>query len=188
MAIYNTSSDAANTAVRSFLTKVGEYYLGRSFNTGSGKGKSTWQQIKEQVFNNECAYCGEQRTTLQIEHLIMFSRKEYSLHHPGNIVPCCKTCNKRERKPDGSYANWAEHLAMVSERNGQTELTEARKEKIERHMKEQKYPQLNAEEKHSIRVIANSLYENIKLEAEKSLSLYKELDQAFVNKEESLSV
>jgi hypothetical protein len=51
-------------------------------------------------------------------------------------------------------------------------------------MKEQNYPQLNAEENHSIRVIANSLYENIKLESEKSLNLYKELDQAFVNKTE----
>ena len=27
MAIYNTSSDAANTMVRAFLTKIGESYL-----------------------------------------------------------------------------------------------------------------------------------------------------------------
>lgn len=39
MAVYNTSSDSANTAVRAFLTKVGEYYWGKSFNTGSGKSK-----------------------------------------------------------------------------------------------------------------------------------------------------
>ena len=36
MAIYNTPADAANTAVRAFLTKVGEFYLDRSFNTASG--------------------------------------------------------------------------------------------------------------------------------------------------------
>jgi len=184
MAIYNTSSDAANTAVRSFLTKVGEYYLGRSFNTGAGKGKETWLHIKETVFNNECAYCGEQHQSLQIEHLVMFNRSEYGLHHPGNIVPCCKTCNKRERKPDGTYTNWSEHLEMVCEKNNQSGEFLRRKEKIEQHMSEQNYPQLNAEEKHSIRVIANSLYENIKLESEKSLNLYKELDQAFVNKTE----
>lgn len=41
MAIYNTPFDAANTAARSFLTSVGEFYLGRSFNTGSGPGKAT---------------------------------------------------------------------------------------------------------------------------------------------------
>ena len=39
MAVYNTTSDAANTVVRAFLTRVGEYYLGHTFNTGSGKGK-----------------------------------------------------------------------------------------------------------------------------------------------------
>jgi len=138
MAIYNTSSDAVNTAVRSFLTKVGEYYLGRSFNTGSGKGKETWQHIKEIIFDNECAYCGEQNQLLQIEHLVMFNRKEYGLHHPGNIVPCCKTCNKRERKADGTYTNWSEHLEMVCDKNNQSIHFQRRKKKIEQHMKEQK--------------------------------------------------
>ena len=39
MAKYNTSSDAANTMVRAFLTKVGESYLKHPFNTTNGKGK-----------------------------------------------------------------------------------------------------------------------------------------------------
>ena len=39
MAIYNTGSDAANTMVRAFLTKIGESYLIHSFNNGSGKVK-----------------------------------------------------------------------------------------------------------------------------------------------------
>lgn len=39
MAIYNEVSDAANTVVRSFLTKIGEYYFEQSFNTGSKKGE-----------------------------------------------------------------------------------------------------------------------------------------------------
>lgn len=46
MTIYNTSADAANTAIRAFLTRVGEYYLSRSFNTGSGKAKDDWNRIK----------------------------------------------------------------------------------------------------------------------------------------------
>ena len=46
MAIYNTGSDAANTMVRAFLTKIGESYLNHSFNTGSGKDKEIWQGIK----------------------------------------------------------------------------------------------------------------------------------------------
>ena len=47
MAIYNTGSDAANTMVRAFLTKIGESYLNHSFNTGSGKGKEIWCEIKK---------------------------------------------------------------------------------------------------------------------------------------------
>ena len=39
MAVYNTDSDSANTAVRAFLTKVGEYYLNETFNTTSSKKK-----------------------------------------------------------------------------------------------------------------------------------------------------
>lgn len=42
------------------------------------------------------------------------------------------------------------------------------------------YPQLTEAEKHSIRIIANTLYENIKSESEKALKLYAELDKAFV--------
>ena len=46
--------------------------------------------------------------------------------------------------------------------------------------KKHKYPELNTNEEHAIRVIASSLYENIKTESEKSLDLYKQLDEAFV--------
>lgn len=51
---------------------------------------------------------------------------------------------------------------------------------IEKHIRDEKYPDLNDNERHSIRVIANSLYENIKNELGKSLDLYKLLDEAFV--------
>ncbi|MBF4432616.1 HNH endonuclease, partial [Vibrio anguillarum] len=42
------------------------------------------------------------------------------------------------------------------------------------------YPKLNENERHAIRVIASSLYKNIKTESDKSLELYKQLDEAFV--------
>lgn len=86
MAIYNTASDAANTAVRSFLTKVGEFYLDHSLITGTGRGKSAWLRIRDQVFDGCCAYCGDRSDHIQIEHLLMFNHTEYGLHHPGNIV------------------------------------------------------------------------------------------------------
>ena len=113
MAVYNTASDSANTAVRAFLTKVGEHYLGYSFNTGSGKGKALWLSIRDSDFNSCCAYCGEKNDKLQIEHVLMFNRTEFGLHHPGNIIPCCKECNKRERLENKSYCNWEQHLTKV---------------------------------------------------------------------------
>ncbi|HQN65610.1 MAG TPA: HNH endonuclease [Methylophilus sp.] len=180
MAVYNTSSDAANTAIRAFLTRVGEYYLGHSFNTASGKGKEIWEAIRDKDFESCCAYCGQKSHSLQIEHLLMFNRTEYGLHHPGNIVPCCKSCNKRERNDDGSYKSWEEHLKIICLNRNEATFYDHRKLKISSNILKYKYPNLSKNEHHSIRVIANSLYENIKAESEKSLDLYKELDKAFV--------
>ena len=178
MAIYNTPSDAANTAVRAFLTSVGEHYFGRSFNTGSGKGKEIWEQIKAN-FNDACAYCTTQ-TKLQIEHLIMFNRSEYGLQHPGNIVPVCKECNERQKDVQKSYISWKDQLALKCS-GLSSAVFEHRKAKILHHIESFAYPKLTDQERHAIRVIAESLYENIKSESEKSLSMYRKLDEAFVN-------
>jgi len=185
MAIYNTPSDAANTAVRSFLTSVGEHYLGRSFNTGIGYGKAVWAKICAE-FGGACAYC-EQPGQLQIEHLLMFNRTEYGLHHPGNLVPVCKGCNKRCRNEEKCYVSWQEHLAKVCV--GQPPGTaERRQVRILEHMQRYEYPDLNEQERHAIRVIAEALYENIKAESEKALTMYRKLDKAFVRKAPGLAV
>lgn len=183
MAIYNTESDAANTAVRAFLTTVGEYYLKRSFNTGSGPGKRDWLRIRDGIFSGECAYCAIKTQELQIEHLIMFNRTEYGLHHPGNTVPVCKSCNRRSKREDNTYMTWQEHLNQICLRQGATgEQREYRHARVIHHMTagEYEYPSLSEEEKHAIRVIANSLYEHVKMELGKSLKLYEELQQAFI--------
>lgn len=183
MAIYNTYSDAANTAVRSFLTKVGEYYFGRTFNTGSENGKEIWNDIKNNIFNNKCGYCGEKTSKLQIEHLIMFNRDQCGLHHPGNIIPCCADCNKR-RKVDNKYLSWEDHLNHICREHQEMHKFNERQEAISNHMKSgvYKYPELTDEEQKAISVIANRLYENIKIEHDKGLNLYKDLQKAFINK------
>lgn len=184
MAIYNTASDAANTSVRAFLTKVGEHYVGHGFNTGSGRGKLFWQDIRDRVFGSVCAYCGKADGKLTIEHLIMFNRAEFGLHHPGNIVPCCTKCNGRSKNDAGEYLGWREHLRRVcSERNEESALEE-RLNRILAHHETGKYayPKLKAEEVSAIKVIAQSLYQNIKAEADKSLRMYKDLDREFVSK------
>jgi len=178
MAVYNTPSDAANTAVRAFLTSVGEHYLGHSFNTGSGKAQTVWQEIKNE-FDGACAYCAKQEK-LQMEHLVMFNRTEYGLHHPGNVVPVCKTCNERQKDSTKKYISWELQLATKSGGES-TDVFIQRKAKILAHIEKYKYPKLSVEEKHAIRVIAEALYENTKIESEKSLTMYRKLDEAFLN-------
>lgn len=182
MTNYNTGSDAANTAVRSFLTKVGEHYLGRSFNTGSGKAQNDWMRIRDTIFEKRCAYCGVSGTDLQIEHLIMFNRTEFGLHHPGNIVPVCKRCNNRKKDQNKKYLDWQNHLKEICKESENENAFEERKDKILSHIKNENYPNLSQEESHAIRVVAEKLYDNIKNQVEVSLDLYKELDRVFVKK------
>ena len=181
MAVFNTSADSANTGVRAFLTKVGSYYLGHDFNTSSGKGEAIWKQIIKD-FRDSCAYCGS-RDKLQIEHLVMFNREEYGLHHPGNTVPLCKACNKREKDAHGTYLNWREQLRLKAK--SPTDADEKEKV-IDKHIVNYNYPNFTENELHSIRVIAQSLYKNIQAECDKSLQLYKELESSF-NKKKNLS-
>ena len=111
----------------------------------------------------------------------MFNRAEFGLHHPGNVVPVCSECNKR-KKSNKKYINWAKQLKFICEEKGEIDKFNKRRKKIEEHIKKEKYPELSKEEKHSIRVIAESLYANTKSELDKSIELYKELDKAFVKK------
>jgi hypothetical protein len=185
MAIYNTDSDAANTAVRAYLTKVGELYLGASFNTSSGKARAIWEKIQNEVFEGRCAYCGAKPGKLTIEHLIMFNRTDFGLHHPGNIVPVCKECNQSRRIQDGRFPTWEEQLRSRCEATKSMDSFAARRKRIcDHHTKgEFAYPQLTKEESSAIKVIAESIYRSVQAEIEKGLGLYKRLDEEFVGKQ-----
>ncbi|MFB0562932.1 MAG: HNH endonuclease [Candidatus Lokiarchaeia archaeon] len=187
MAIHNTSYDAANTAVRAFLTKVGAKYWGSSFNTASGSGKQIWQKIKDDIFARKCCYCGGSSTKLQIEHLLMFNREEYGLHHPGNVAPVCDRCNKRSKDKNGKNLSWEVHLKEVCIRANEVQYYESRRTRILNHIEkgEFAYPKLTQNEKHAIRVIAESLYQNITAETENSLKLYDKITEAFVGNQKN---
>jgi 5-methylcytosine-specific restriction endonuclease McrA len=175
MASFNTFSDASNTSVRAFLTKVGAFYNdNKKFDTTSGKGKQIWETIKTD-FNHTCCYCGKKSDSLTMEHLIMINRTEFGLHHPGNVVPCCRTCNKRIRNKDKSFANWETHLKHIARENFKVRFN-----KIKTHMDKYKYPDLTDEEIKTIKVIAESLYKNISTEGEKAYSLYLNLREEFL--------
>ena len=132
MAGHNTAFDAANTAVRAFLTKIGEYYLGRNFNTGSGKAKADWEKIRDKVFEGKCAYCGTSETKLQADHLVMFNKEQFGLHHPGNIVPSCPKCNSRSKHSSGNYNSWEDHLSFICKQNKELDKFHERWEKIKK--------------------------------------------------------
>ena len=179
MTTYNTGADGANTAVRAFLTKVGEFYLGRSFNTASGQGKKDWRKIVEETFESKCAYCGQVRDRFTIEHLVMFNRQECGLHHPGNIVPCCNSCNSSRKKIDGKYPTWEDHLLSTC-----SDISRFRKRKknILKHINSENYPKLTEDEINALRSISEHLYSSTKLELEKALELYKNIDETLVKK------
>ena len=185
MATHNTYADAANTAVRAFLTSVGEHYLNERFDTGNGTGKRRWDVIKEK-FGNKCAYCNT-GGKLQIEHLVMFNRTEYGLHHPGNVVPCCSECNKRERrvvedkesgKKKKAYVSWKEQLRIICKND--SDAFREREAKITKSIRDNMYPELTKNEQNSIRVMAEFLYERIKQTGDNATKLYSELDKSFV--------
>jgi len=181
MSLYNTAYDAANTAVRAFLTRIGELYLGRSFNIGSGMAQKDWIKIREIVFENSCAYCGKKELKLQMDHLIMFNRAGFGLHHPGNVVPACSKCNTRSKKATGDYNTWEDHLSWICDKNNEKENFHDRWQRIRNHITEGEYayPKLTSEEQKAIRIIANTLYKNIKNEFDGAIELYKELDETF---------
>jgi hypothetical protein len=182
MATHNTKNDATNTAVRAFLTSVGEQYFGKAFNTANGEARKIWEEMRDVFFKGKCCYCGKSDRALTIEHLIMINREQFGLHHPGNIAPSCKECNKRSKNKDKKYCSWEEHLKLICDKTGEGKMFDERKNLILKHMNvgKYKYPPLSDEEKHSIRIIAEAIYEAVKIEVDKSLDLYANIRKAFV--------
>ena len=180
MTTYNTGSDSANTSVRAFLTKVGEFYLGRSFNTRSGKGQQDWQRIQTDTFNSRCAYCDRESERITIEHLVMFNKSECGLHHPGNVVPCCVPCNSRQKDDDGNYHNWEDHL--LDKCGDDLYSFKERRQRIIEHIAHEGYPKLTEDEMNALKAITAHLYTSTKSELDKSLALYQAIDETLVSK------
>jgi hypothetical protein len=77
---------------------------------------------------------------------------------------------------------WEAHLKEVCFRANEIRNFESRRARILNHIEkgEYAYPKLTQNEKHAIRVIAESLYHNITTETENSLKLYAKIADAFV--------
>ena len=183
MARHPRASDASNTMIRAFLIKVGEFHLSHSFDVGNGLGKKKWIKIKNETFNNSCAYCEKKETDsekLTIDHLIGLNRDECGLHHPGNVVPACRSCNSSKKKKDKKVKvnrAWIDHLEDIC-------LTiddyKKRKKRIMDHISSEDYPKLTDDELNALKAVAAHLYLTVQSELEKSLNLFKEIDVTLV--------
>lgn len=169
MPIYNRPADAANLAVRAFLIKVSEHYLERPFNTVDGKARREWIRIRDELFQESCAYCGETPPKLELEHLIMFNQVQLGFHHPGNIVPACKSCNCR-KKSNGKFITWQEQLRQICIERGEEDHIEEREQRITGHIEREHYPRLTEEERQAISEAAQALYKSIQSQIGKSVS------------------
>ena len=110
--------------------------------------------------------------------MIIFNRKECGLHHPGNIVPSWKSCNKRTRdKESKEYVGWVKHLETKCDSSEEFKI---RKEKIISHINSENYPKLTVDEKNALKAVAESLYERISNELPKSIDLFKKIDATLV--------
>ena len=108
----------------------------------------------------------------------MFNRKECGLHHPGNVIPSCKSCNKRTRdKESKEYVGWVKHLETQCDSSEEFKI---RKEKIISHINSENYPKLTVDEKNALKPVAESLYERISNELPKSIDLFKKIDATLV--------
>jgi hypothetical protein len=124
----NTSSYAANIAVRAFLTEFTGYYLnevfGHDLSDGSYTrgGENRGKEVRQKRMGKhqkevwwKCAYCGQKESPSQkltVDHLNMFNRNQCGLQHPANVVPSCSPCNgsRRKGKPVGTYPDWAKKI------------------------------------------------------------------------------
>jgi hypothetical protein len=110
----------------------------------------------------------------------MFNRFECGLHHPGNVVPCCISCNKRP-KNEKRYISWEEHLLDISQDIG---IYKERRGRIIQHKKSENYPELTHDELNTLKAITNHLYISTQVELDKSFDLFVNIDKTIINKKD----
>jgi|KBSSwiStaDraftv2_1062776.scaffolds.fasta_scaffold384316_3 hypothetical protein len=142
-----SQSDLSNTAIRIFLQNVGSFY---DTERGFEPFKPTNRQKQEvhAFFNGCCAYCGKllnpELSTL--DHLIALNRTALGLHAWGNVVSCCRDCNKEKH-----YKNWLDFLELKAGKKFRV-----RKQRIDSFVLHYQYnPELG------LHTIAQNLYQDV---------------------------
>lgn len=54
-----------------------------------------WEETCQQWMRT-CAYCGVSTDLLEQDHFVPITHPDFTGTHPGNIVPSCRSCNRRK--------------------------------------------------------------------------------------------
>lgn len=105
-----SQSDLSNTAIRIFLQEVGSFYdVERGFEPFRPTARQ--KQDVHEFFSESCAYCGAQLDSdiATLDHLVPLNRKSLGLHAWGNVISCCRRCNKEKH-----FKGWEDFLRVKS--------------------------------------------------------------------------
>ena len=160
---------AAGSAVRAYLAEIGSVYLGKVYDPKDDGEHRRWWEATVEHFDGRCVYCntpeeklprGERITK---EHLIETNRQQCGLHHPGNVVPACSVCNKsREKRRDGSWPTWEQHLQEIGKKHKLSDQTvEKRRKRIQQFIDSSGYPELTEEELAYLRRTAAAVHDDV---------------------------
>ena len=167
-----SSNLTALFAVRKFLLDVTKDY-GVVFDENSKPGREIWAKVVKE-FDSKCAYC-RKKTKLQKEHLVGANRQECGLQVIGNIVPCCQSCNTRE-KIGKEQVDWKKQLKEICAKNEVDDTERVRREKrISSHIKKYVYPKIIASQKKLIKTMAENLYAVTAKQGDDFTKLYNDL-------------
>ena len=89
-------------------------------------------------------------------------------------MPCCRSCNKRE-KVDGKEVDWKVHLkTIVKEKGHSNDELSSRRTRIENHIKNYNYPglEMTLKKKDKIKSVAEWLYNEVQDTVKRSKDIY----------------
>lgn len=131
------------------LQSIGSFYdKSRGF-SGFNKRGSEWVEVTK-FFENRCCYCGQtlDSDNSTEDHLIPINKTSLGLHAWGNIVPCCRHCNKEKH-----FNDWVDFVKTKC--NSEEECTR-RINKIKEFQERWRYnPNLKLKD------VAQNLYEDV---------------------------
>ncbi len=143
-----SKSDIANNAIRMLLQAAGAYYdEARGFKKFAISSPE-WGEVLR-LFAGSCCYCGRalDMESSTSDHLVPINKTSLGLHAWGNIVPCCRQCNKEKNHKD-----WRVFIKSKCEGLLRTKRIKA----LSGFQKKYRYnPSLNLED------VANNLYEDV---------------------------